>query len=188
MQASPLLDTESDVTCGQADLPASSPALTVRTVPSSMRQLSVTFRPTQGAEGAATSTEPILLHIHFQGFVDALWVLVTEDATCAPGVVLCNDGMPEELRAGTFFKFNGETPSVECDILLGLRDHPLTNLVASTIAHAIRKFGEARALIMCLSVVQAGKTLKSTEDKKAFLMLIREAVMDLAQGGGESMQ
>lgn len=175
MNASPLLATECP--------PASHPPPTTRLVQSGMRCLSVAF--TGLTSGESRPGEPVLLHISFQGFVDALWILVTEDSTCAPGVVMYHDGTPEELRAGTLFRFNGETPSVECDVLLGMRDHPLTNLVASTIAHSVRGFGEVRALVMCISVARTAKELQTTEEKKALLTLVKETVMELAKGGGE---
>lgn len=154
----------------------------VRRVACGMRQLRLTFTPATTTEAEAAA--PIVVHVSFQGFLDALWVLVTEDGTCAPGVVMCCDGMPEHGLTGAVFKYNGETPAVECEALLGMRDHPLTNLVASTVAHVVRQFGEARALVMCLSVSRTATALKGTEDKRSFLTLVREAVMELAKGGG----
>lgn len=126
--------------------------------------------------------DSITLHLSLQGFHDTLWVLVTEDENCAPGVVIRVE--PEDLVSRAVY-YDAEVPAVECAVLLGLRDHPLTNLLASTLAHTMRKYGEQRPLLLCLSVVRTARHLHGPEEKKAFLSVVREQVMELAKGGGE---
>lgn len=156
-------------------------------VPPALRQRTVVFRPVsaeQTAEGPADTTDgeapSLTLHLSLRCFADYILLFVTEDATCAPGVVLRYDTPAQGPAA---FMYDGETPSLDVTVLLGMRDHPLTNMLASSIAHRVRRYGEARPLLMGLSVVQTAKQLRSGMSKKAFLHLVSSAVMELAGEG-----
>ncbi|CAJ1026566.1 hypothetical protein, conserved [Leishmania lindenbergi] len=118
-----------------------------------------------------------VLHLSIRGFVDYLLLFVTEAQTCAPGVLLRYDAPAVGPSA---FMYDDETPSLDFTVLLGLRDHPLTNLLASTIAHRIRRYGETRPLLMGLSVVETAKELSSGRAKKLFLDYAASNLLELA--------
>lgn len=148
-----------------------------------LRQRTISFHPT----GSASTTEQeqqqqqeLTLHLSIRCFVDYILLFVTEDATCAPGVVLRYDA---PLLGPGAFMYEGETPSLDVTVLLGLRDHPLTNMLASSIAHHIRRYGESRPLLMGLSVVQTAKKLLNAAAKKEFLAFIASQLLELAGEG-----
>lgn len=137
-----------------------------------MRQKTITF-----ILEAATPVE-VQIHISLRCCLDCIWVLVTEDETCAPGVILRYD--PTEAAGRAHF-FEGELPSPECTVLLGMRDHPLTNVLASTLAYAIQKHGDNRSLLLCLSVLQTAKRMQYPEERKKFVSLVKDSVLSLSQ-------
>lgn len=151
-------------------------------VPPSMRQSMLLMRleAEEGEGGGVT----LCVRLSVQFFLDYMWVLVTEldregSAEASPGVVLRFDpGRGTHTR----FLFNGETPTLECTVLMGMRDHPLTNLVASTLGHAVKKFGEERSMLMCVSVARTAKALRTVEQRRRFLNGVRAHVMALAAG------
>lgn len=69
--------------------------------------------------------------------------------------------------------------ATEGAILLGLRDHPLTLLVGSVVARAIRGCGESRVLFVVLNVVQTAMVLHTPSQKKAFLAFIQDTLHSL---------
>ncbi|KAG5477065.1 hypothetical protein LSCM1_05405 [Leishmania martiniquensis] len=157
-----------------------------------MRQRTITFSfpdpislPSSGAavaeevadDGADGSIRAVL-HVSIRCFVDYLLIFVTEEQTCAPGVLIRYDA--PAVGPGAFM-YNGDTPSLEFAVLLGLRDHPLTNLLASTIAHRMRRYGEARSLLMGLSVVQTAKKLSSIRARRLFLDYVASNLLELAR-------
>ncbi|KAG5502923.1 hypothetical protein JKF63_04696 [Porcisia hertigi] len=154
-----------------------------------LRQRSITFcfpdpSSLPSAEAAvsaevADGSTCLVLHLSIRCFVDYLLLFVTEEETCAPGVLLRYDAPALGPAA---FMYEEETPSLEFTVLLGLRDHPLTNLLASTIAHRIRRHGENRSLLMGLSVVQTAKKLRSGRAKKAFLDYTASNILEIAGG------
>ncbi|CBZ27763.1 conserved hypothetical protein [Leishmania mexicana MHOM/GT/2001/U1103] len=119
----------------------------------------------------------VVLHLSVRCFVDYVLLFVTEEQTCAPGVLLRYDAPAIGPAA---FMYDDETPSLDFAVLLGLRDHPLTNLLASAIAHRIRRYGETRPLLMGLSVVQTAKKLNSSHAKKLFLDYAASNLLELA--------
>lgn len=142
----------------------------VEVIPTPMRQAS--FTVTNGA----SSGKPGLVHISVQKFTDTCWIFLTEDTNCSPGVVLTYTAT--ELGPSAFM-FEGEIPSVECVVLLGLRDHPLTNLAASTIAHTLRQAGESRMLMMAISVLKTANLLTNLASRKAFLDTVKMHVLEM---------
>ncbi|CCW70985.1 unnamed protein product [Phytomonas sp. Hart1] len=132
----------------------------------------------EGAEGGKGEGkgEERVLHLAARGFLDAVWVFATEDETCRPGVILRHEA--EEL-AGSGGVF------VRAEVLLGVRDDPLTNLLASAIVRGVRGRGEPRTLILCLSVVKTGKALRTMAEKKRFLEEIKTEVQRLVTPVGE---
>ncbi|GET89295.1 hypothetical protein, conserved [Leishmania tarentolae] len=161
-------------------LAAATPEHPVVELQPALRQRTITFRFPGPSSVSSTGTGVVaegsdngmdggiraVLHLSARCFVDYVLVFVTEEQTCAPGVLLRYDA--PALGPGAFM-YDEETPSLDVSVLLGLRDHPLTNLLASAIAHRIRRYGEARPLLMGLSVVQTAKTLSSSHIKKLFL-------------------
>ncbi|KAG5477596.1 hypothetical protein CUR178_05301 [Leishmania enriettii] len=120
----------------------------------------------------------VVLHLSIRYFVDYMLLFVTEAQTCAPGVIIRCDA--PAVGPGAFM-YDGETPSLDFAVLLGLRDHPLTNLLASTIARRICRYGESRSLLMGLSVVQTAKKLSSSHAKKLFLDYVASNLLELAR-------
>ncbi|KEG07714.1 hypothetical protein DQ04_09011030 [Trypanosoma grayi] len=138
------------------------------------RQLSFTYGDGDGSS---------LLHVSQQCFADYIWVLVTEDDTCAPGVVLRYD--PQEAGPSSSWESADALPSTPCECLLGLRDHPLTNVLAGAIAYTIQREGERRPLLLCISVTKTSKRLQSAADRMAFVREVRDKLMSLATGEQE---
>ncbi|KAG5477329.1 hypothetical protein LSCM4_04547 [Leishmania orientalis] len=130
------------------------------------------------ADDDADGSIRVVLHVSVRCFVDYMLLFVTEAQTCAPGVIIRYDA--PAVGPGAFM-YDGETPSLDFAVLLGLRDHPLTNLLASTIAHRIRLYGESRSLLMGLSVVQTAKKLSSGHAKKLFLDYVSSNLLELAR-------
>ncbi|KPA79701.1 hypothetical protein ABB37_05471 [Leptomonas pyrrhocoris] len=159
----------------QGQAASSSTAATAQAVSPAQRQRTLTLRPTQSDSDTAPDT--LTLHLTVRCFTDYILVFVTEDETCAPGVVLRYDAPAPGPGA---FMYEGETPSLDVTVLLGLRDHPLTNMLASSIAHRIRRYGEARPLLMGLSVVQSSKKLPNAAAKKEFLSFVASQLLELA--------
>ncbi|AYU79534.1 conserved hypothetical protein [Leishmania infantum JPCM5] len=156
-----------------------------------LRQRTITFcfpgPSSVSSTGAAAAAEVaddgndesirVVLHLSVRCFVDYVLLFVTEEQTCAPGVLLRYDA--PAIGPGAFM-YDDETPSLDFAVLLGLRDHPLTNLLASAIAHRIRRYGETRPLLMGLSVVQTAKKLNSSHAKKLFLDGAASNLLELA--------
>ncbi|CCW64343.1 unnamed protein product [Phytomonas sp. EM1] len=150
------------------------------TAPCKMRQSSYVF--SHDEEEGGKKLEKLTMHLSARGFLDAVWIFATEDENCCPGVILRHDA---GLLAGSGgFFLDGEIPSLGCEVLLGVRDDPLTNLLASKIVHSVRKYGEERPIILCLSVVKTGKRLRSMEEKKRFLEEVKVEVIRLVTGEG----
>lgn len=83
------------------------------------------------------------------------------------------------LQEGVHF-YDRETPSVECSVLLGLRDHPLTLLLGSAVTHALRRRGkERKTVILAVNVVQTAKRLRNQTEKKHVLREVELAVLAL---------
>nr|CCC89681.1 conserved hypothetical protein [Trypanosoma congolense IL3000] len=128
-------------------------------------------------------TEPSTIHISQQFFSDYIWILVTEDDTCIPGVVLRFD--PREVGPCASYGDVNSLPSLPCECLLGIRDHPLTNAIASSVSHALQREGEQRPLLLCISVTKTAKRLKQSEERIAFVREVKNKVMMLARGEGD---
>lgn len=160
-----------------------------------------------GDEGHAAD---VTLHILLQNFADAVWISVTEDENCAPGTIIRYDaddigsapGGEENynpiysarpppladptagstaatLQEGVYF-YDRETPSLECAVLLGLRDHPLTLLLGSAVTHALRRRGkERKTVILAVNVVQTAKRLRNQAEKKHLLHEVESTVLAL---------
>lgn len=146
------------------------PAIRLKTI-----QVSYTAPPTSQA---AVATPPILLHLSIRCFADHIFLSITEDTPCAPGTLLHYTAPPTGPVA---FLYDGETPSVHCTTLLGMRDHPLTNLLASAVAVTIQRCGETRPLLMCLNVREAAKQLRSSDERRRFLDAVKANVLELAR-------
>ncbi|AAZ10231.1 uncharacterized protein TEOVI_000225000 [Trypanosoma equiperdum] len=136
----------------------------------------VCFRQCSFTYGA----EPSTLHISQQCFSDYVWILVTEDDTCVPGVVLRFD--PHDAGPCVGCESLNNLPSLPCEYLLGVRDHALTNILSSAIAHAIQSVGEQRPLLLCVSAAKTAKRLQTTEERMSFVRMVREKVVALAKG------
>ncbi|KPI90007.1 hypothetical protein ABL78_0867 [Leptomonas seymouri] len=160
---------------GQAQVASSSTAAAAQEVSPALRQRTMDFHPTN--TDSPVEQENMTLHLSVRCFVDYVLLFVTEDETCAPGVVLRYD--TPVVGPGAFM-YDGETPSLDFTVLLGLRDHPLTNMLASSIAHRIRRYGELRPLLMGLSVVQSAKKLTNASTRKEFLNFVTSQLLDLA--------
>lgn len=143
-----------------------------------LRQRTLTFSPVSSESATATTAhDELTIHLSIRCFTDYILLFVTEDQTCAPGVVLRYDA---PVLGPSAFMYEGETPSLDFAVLLGLRDHPLTNMLASSIAHRIRRYGEPRPLLMGLSVVKTAKKLSSPTAKKEFLQFVASQLLELA--------
>ncbi|KAF8282492.1 hypothetical protein TcG_03652 [Trypanosoma cruzi] len=141
----------------------------------------VTFRQRTFTHGNGEPSSSLsCVHVSQQCFSDCVWVLVTEDDTCAPGVVLRHD--PHEMWLESHWENPNALPSTPCECLLGMRDHPLTNVVAGVIAHAIHSDGEQRPLLLCISLTKTAKRLENSTERMAFVRRVRDEVMLLATG------
>ncbi|RNF12674.1 hypothetical protein TraAM80_00219 [Trypanosoma rangeli] len=138
----------------------------------------VTFRQRSFTHGEGATASCV--HVSQQCFSDHVWVLITEDDTCVPGVVLRHDS--HEMGLSASWENPNALPSTPCECLLGMRDHPLTNIVAGVIAHAIRAEGEQRPLLLCISLTKTAKRLENAVERKAFLRKVRDDVLALATG------
>ncbi|KAG8347943.1 hypothetical protein TRVL_01226 [Trypanosoma vivax] len=130
----------------------------------------VNFRQHSFVYGSDSS----VLHVSQQCFSDYIWILVTEDDTCMPGVVLRFD--PTEEGPCAVGGGVGTLPSFPCEHLLGVRDHPLTNVLAGALAHSISKEGERRPLLLCISITKTAERLKDAAERLGFVREIVGAV------------
>ncbi|ORC89624.1 uncharacterized protein TM35_000111580 [Trypanosoma theileri] len=128
--------------------------------------------------------EKSLLHLSQQCFADCVWILLTEDDSCTPGVVLRSDPHESGPVSGGNSRWAGEAsmPATPCECLLGLRDHPLTNVLASAVAGAIQQQGERRPVLMCISVGKTARRLQTAADRMAFVRAVKDEVLMLATG------
>jgi hypothetical protein len=81
------------------------------------------------------------------------------------------------------------TASDECDaeVLLGLRDDPLTNIVAQRIGGAFALAGETRPLLLTLGFPNQEKAPIPLKQRATFISTITNEVMNLARGQGEPL-
>ncbi|KAH9599563.1 hypothetical protein LSM04_006337 [Trypanosoma melophagium] len=126
-----------------------------------------------------------IIHLSQQCFSDCVWILITEDDTCTPGVVLRSDPLesgPLNTNSNNNWAGDKTMPATPCECLLGMRDHPLTNVLASATAGIIQQQGERRPILMCISVTKTAKRLESAADRMAFVRTVKDEVMKLATG------
>ncbi|RNF23298.1 uncharacterized protein Tco025E_02825 [Trypanosoma conorhini] len=138
----------------------------------------VAFRQRSFTHGGGAAASRV--HVSLQCFSDCVWVLVTEDDSCVPGVVLRHD--PREVGLSANWENPNALPATPCECLLGMRDHPLTNVVAGVVAHGIRAEGEQRPLLLCISLTKTAKRLGNAAERTAFVRKVRDDAMALATG------
>ena len=123
---------------------------------------------TAGPRQSTESIEGVTIHLLAQVFADYVWICVTEeDAAVKPGVVLLGES-PRTALGSTL-----ATPSneqlVDCDVLLGVRDDPLTLILSRSLTAMVGSLGESRQVLLAVSVAKTGKVLQTVQAKAGFL-------------------
>lgn len=131
------------------------------------------------AETGAARPLTLTTHLIVQRFVDYVWVILTEDENCVPGVILRYDVPPISTSV---FMYNKELPTVECEVLLGVRDHALTNVLARALAHMLGEcgvIGENRSLLMCINVMRTAARLTDSPMRIDYVNSVKKETLRL---------
>ena len=121
----------------------------------------MTFGPRTTFVGSSGQSEATVL---VECFRDAIWVAVLEEGAGTHGII--THSIVDE--AAVYLKGSG-SPVFEAEVLIGCRDDPLANTVVAAIHSELRKRGEQRPLICCVSLQRARARLTGAENKREFV-------------------
>jgi hypothetical protein len=137
------------------------------------------------ARQTTVTVEGLELHLTVQMFSDLVWLCVTEDEpSVKPGAVLMGECSRSSLGAPLSAASSSlsSSPFVECDVLLGVRDDPLTLILGRSLTAMVTSLGETPHVLLALSVVRAGRALQTSEAKTRFLQQVVQNAKELLFG------